>query len=270
MTVRRVADLDFAAVTAGPITPSPSAWEDEVLYFLLVDRFSDGNEDGYLDLAGQPRRGQHPRCSSHPTRAMRSPLRPDAAGWRQAGLDRAGGTLDGLRSKLGYLRRLGITALWISPVLKQAIHPRRAEQLSRLRHPGFPVGRTGLRQQRRIARLVADAHAVGLRVVLDVVLNHTGDVFGVRPVRHRSVPGDRRFTDRPGRSALGRRGLPGGRLAVGIRRAGAFHPARGSRVVAGRGGLPGRTASAPDVLAQGRITNWDNPPEFLEGRFRPV
>ena len=37
---RKVADLDFTGL--GPATPSPSAWADEVLYFLLVDRFSDG------------------------------------------------------------------------------------------------------------------------------------------------------------------------------------------------------------------------------------
>src|SRR3974390_2013753 len=39
-------DVDFAALTARKYTPSPAAWEDQVLYFLLVDRFSDGNERG--------------------------------------------------------------------------------------------------------------------------------------------------------------------------------------------------------------------------------
>ena len=39
--MRRVADL---VLPAGPSTPSPSAWEDEVLYFLLVDRFDDGRD----------------------------------------------------------------------------------------------------------------------------------------------------------------------------------------------------------------------------------
>lgn len=31
-------------------SPSPVAWEDQVIYFLLLDRFSDGNESGYRDL----------------------------------------------------------------------------------------------------------------------------------------------------------------------------------------------------------------------------
>src|SRR5678815_5529745 len=34
-------DLDFAALTRGPFTPSPAAWEDQVLYFLMLDRFLD-------------------------------------------------------------------------------------------------------------------------------------------------------------------------------------------------------------------------------------
>ena len=48
-------DLDFAALTRRTFTPSPAAWEDQVLYFLLVDRFSDGNErGGYRDNDGRP------------------------------------------------------------------------------------------------------------------------------------------------------------------------------------------------------------------------
>jgi hypothetical protein len=39
-------EIDFASLTRGPFTPSPAAWEDQVLYFLMLDRFSDGNEKG--------------------------------------------------------------------------------------------------------------------------------------------------------------------------------------------------------------------------------
>ena len=48
-------DIDFASLTRGPFTPSPAAWEDQVLYFLMLDRFSDGNEKGgHADAAGLP------------------------------------------------------------------------------------------------------------------------------------------------------------------------------------------------------------------------
>ncbi len=48
-------DIDFAALTARKFNPSPAAREDQVAYFLLVDRFSDGNErGGHRDNNGNP------------------------------------------------------------------------------------------------------------------------------------------------------------------------------------------------------------------------
>ena len=38
---RSLLKLDFATLMRGPFTPSPAAWEDQVLYFLMLDRFSD-------------------------------------------------------------------------------------------------------------------------------------------------------------------------------------------------------------------------------------
>ena len=37
-------DIDFASLTRRAFTPSPAAGEDQTLYFLLLDRFSDGND----------------------------------------------------------------------------------------------------------------------------------------------------------------------------------------------------------------------------------
>jgi glycosidase len=39
--------------------------------------------------------------------------------WLDAGAKFCGGTIAGVTSKLGYLKRLGVTAVWISPVFKQ-------------------------------------------------------------------------------------------------------------------------------------------------------
>jgi hypothetical protein len=51
-------ELDFASLTQRTFTPSPAVWEDQVLYFLLLDRFSDGKEkDGYRDHADRPVQG---------------------------------------------------------------------------------------------------------------------------------------------------------------------------------------------------------------------
>ena len=48
-------DIDLGSLTRRAFTPSPTAWEDQVRYFLLLDRFSDGNErGGYRDGEGRP------------------------------------------------------------------------------------------------------------------------------------------------------------------------------------------------------------------------
>jgi hypothetical protein len=177
MTETSALSLDLSAVTATAATSSPSAWEDEVFYFLLVDRFSDGNEDGYRDLGGNLVAGMTPMYSAADN-GNAVTTSQDAAAWRQAGTQFTGGTLAGIRSKLGYLSRLGVTALWISPVLKQA-HT----------DPGVTANYHGYAIQDFLAvdphfgtaedlrGLVSDAHRAGMRVILDIVLNHAGDVF---------------------------------------------------------------------------------------------
>jgi hypothetical protein len=53
MSQTRLADLDWKPLLKRRFHPSPSAWEDQVLYFLLPDRFSDGTERAYLDIRGR-------------------------------------------------------------------------------------------------------------------------------------------------------------------------------------------------------------------------
>jgi len=120
MPIQSLADLQLdALIAARKFTPSPTAWEDEVLYFLLVDRFSDGNENGYRDLNGNLfNAGTTPPFK--PADALNAvQTTADAARWRDAGGGYVGGNLAGVTSKLGYLNRMGVTALWLSPVLKQ-------------------------------------------------------------------------------------------------------------------------------------------------------
>ncbi|OOG22698.1 alpha-amylase [Thioalkalivibrio denitrificans] len=158
----RVRDVDLPRRT--PYYPSPDAWRDEVLYFLLVDRFSDGAEDG------RPLVDRHHPATARPA-INGEPWRWDR--WAQSGGQRwQGGTLEGVRSKLGYLQRLGITALWLSPVFKQRGHLDS--------YHGYGVQdflevdpRFGTRAD--LVALVEDAHGHGLRVILDVIFNHSGE-----------------------------------------------------------------------------------------------
>ncbi len=165
---QRIADLDLASLCReGGHFPSPESWQDQSLYFLLIDRFSDGDEQ----TADAPR-GSTP-LAKKTDRGNAFGDDASAERWRKAGSGYVGGTLAGIRSKLGYLQRLGVTALWISPVLKQAglssYHGYATQDFLRVE--------PRLGTQEDLRDLCADAHEQGLRVVLDVVINHAANVF---------------------------------------------------------------------------------------------
>ena len=151
--------------------PSPVDWRDEVLYFLLVDRFSDGREDSRELL------------DKNNLEAARPGL-PNGELWRwdrwaQSGQQRwQGGKIKGVQSKLGYLKQLGITTIWLSPVFKQRGHLDT--------YHGYGIQdfldvdpRFGCRQD--LVELVSAAHEKGLRIILDVVFNHSGANWLYRP-----------------------------------------------------------------------------------------
>jgi hypothetical protein len=119
--------------------PSPNDWRDEIIYFLLPDRFSNGQEapDRLLDIDLSAPEG------ISRIRALRgAEWRWDK--WQFSGANRfQGGTLAGIRSKLDYLADLGITTLWIAPV--SARH--RRGQLPRLWNPELSRYRPAFRNR---------------------------------------------------------------------------------------------------------------------------
>lgn len=139
---------------------SPADWRDEVIYFLLPDRFSDGQE------------------ATQPLLDPKSPATNRPAGWSwqnwaaSGGGRFQGGTLKGLTSKLGYIKDLGATTVWVGPVWKQRTHWDS--------YHGYAIQdflevdpRFGNRQD--LVDMVAAAHSKGMRVLLDVIFNHTSD-----------------------------------------------------------------------------------------------
>jgi len=170
-------DIDFAALTARKFNPSPAAWEDQVLYFLLVDRFSDGNEGGgYRDNSGNPvSSGSTPLYTANDTN------RVDYEEWLRTGGTWQGGTIKGLKSKLGYLKRLGVTALWVSPVFRQvpfepSYHGYGIQNFLDV-DPHF-----GTREE--LGDFVQAAHEHGIYIILDIIAHHTGNVFAYHPDRY--------------------------------------------------------------------------------------
>ena len=148
-SVKSVTELDFAP--KGMVFPSPIDWRDQFVYFLLVDRFDNNQPDiPAYDPATAPK-GRDPK---------------------QGGLFQ-GGCLKGATRRLDYIKDLGCTAVWLSPIFKN----RREKNDT---YHGYGIQnflevdeRFGTEQDLR--DLVRQAHERGLYVILDIIINHTGD-----------------------------------------------------------------------------------------------
>ena len=261
MPPQRLSDTHLAELVKRKFSPSPAFWEDQVLYFLLVDRFSDDRETNYLDAQGQVvTTGTTPRFElSDQGNAIQTEA--DEQRWREAGNHWVHGKLRGVQSKLGYLRRLGVTALWISPVFKQvayndSYHGYGIQNFLDV-DPHF-----GTREDLR--DLVQAAHEQGIYVILDIILNHAGDVFSYDPDRYKTDDGhfDPRWDGRPYRvrgfhDATGQPTLPFGTIDL------TAHPQAWPD-----GAIwPAEFQAAETFTQKGHISNWDFDPEFLEGDF---
>jgi hypothetical protein len=258
---KSIAEIDFAELIKRQYTPSPDCWADQILYFLMLDRFSDGNEKGgYRDAQDQPvTTGTTPLATSGDIGSIPYwQWLSEAPGWQ-------GGTLKGLRSKLGYLRRLGVTAIWISPVFKQVAFE--------ATYHGYGIQNFldvdphyGTCEDLR--DLVDAAHQQGIYCILDVILNHAGNVFDYRDARYRLSIGedkwlpDAKWDGQPYkvegfRNRYGKPTLP-------------FDPPDAAALDAAwpHGAIWPRELQTPDsFIRKGRIANFDFYPEFQEGDF---
>ncbi|MFZ5986143.1 MAG: alpha-amylase family glycosyl hydrolase [Bacillota bacterium] len=150
-----IADLGELRKTKG--FPSPETWRDQILYFLLPDRFSNGKED-HVPLF-DPNNPQQFKTQ-------------DKRSWMESGKIFQGGKIEGIRSKLTYLKGLGVTTLWIGPLFKQ--------RTDLQTYHGYGIQnffdvdpRFGTREE--LIKLVEEAHELGIYVILDIIYNHTGN-----------------------------------------------------------------------------------------------
>ncbi|HWR01232.1 MAG TPA: alpha-amylase family glycosyl hydrolase [Chlorobaculum sp.] len=254
---KSLAEIDLAEITRGKhYNASPSAWDDEVLYFLMLDRFSDGREfGGFSDSRGKP----VPKPSKGRTTPLYDPSCDAAsapeAEWFEAGKGWCGGTIAGLKDKIGYLSRLGVTAVWVSPVFRQVTgsgdyHGYGIQNFLDV-DPHF-----GTRQE--LCDFVAAAHKAGIRVILDIILNHAGDVYAYRDnQRYFYYEGQQWEVGgyRSGREDNG--SIPFDNLDDDIR----------SRIWPDGAIWPVEFQAASTWSRQGEIRNWDAFPEYLDGDF---
>lgn len=129
---------------------SPKSWEDEVFYSILVDRFANG--DITNDNSNIPDFQREQLKSKKPWSVQR---------WRH------GGDLHGVKSRLSYLRDLGVTVLALSPIFLNSAGEYHGSCTTDLTSIDSNFGNKEL-----LRELVHDAHTLGLKVVLDVQVNH--------------------------------------------------------------------------------------------------
>ena len=141
----------------GKVTPSPTDWRNQVFYFLLPDRFSNGEESG------------NQRFNIKNPGEFKA---KDKKKWMAGGKSFQGGTIKGVKSKLGYLRDLGITALWLGPIWKQR---KDLETYHGYGIQNFLEIDPRFGNKEDLRNLVHEAHAQDIYVILDIIYNHTGN-----------------------------------------------------------------------------------------------
>lgn len=160
--MKSIEDIDLKDIIKNRnYTESPIDWENQIIYFLLIDRFSDGKESKYKIY--------------NPKKDFENIyISGDVSEWESAADRWNGGTIKGVESKLEYLKKLGITTIWLSPIYKQSIYN---ENYHGYGIQNFLEIDPHLGSKNDLVTLVKKAHSVGIYVILDVIINHCGDVF---------------------------------------------------------------------------------------------
>lgn len=167
---RLISFIFLCCITFSPSGFAATDWSDEILYFVLIDRFADGDSSNNYKIERTNPGGFH------------------------------GGDLKGLTQRLDELSELGVTALWINPVQKQMAECPYANApakmgLPEFKHCGFhgywiddfSTMDAHFGNIDDLKNLVAEAHKRNIKVLLDVVYNHAA---------YSSSYGARRTSDR--------------------------------------------------------------------------
>jgi glycosidase len=122
-------------------------WRDQMIYQIVVDRFADGDPNNDFNI------------------------QPSVPGQYH------GGDWQGIIDHLDYLQTLGVTTLWISPVVKNTESDAGFASYHGYWTQDFLRPNAHFGDVSKLRELVDDAHARGMLVILDVVTNHVGQLF---------------------------------------------------------------------------------------------
>ncbi|MFG6114887.1 pullulanase [Halobacillus sp. MO56] len=137
-------------------------WDESIIYFMLTDRFFDGDESN-----------NDPYNLGYDT---------DKRGTYQ------GGDFEGITEKLDYLDNLGVNTIWISPIVENIKYDVRFNEEGDQPYYGYHgywannFGKLNphFGTMEEFHNLIDEAHARDMKIMVDVVLNHTG--YGLKEV----------------------------------------------------------------------------------------
>jgi len=146
-------------------------WRDQVIYQIMIDRFYDGDPNNNFNVE------------------------PSVPGKYH------GGDWQGVIDKLDYLQELGVTALWISPVVKNVeedagFHSYHGYWTQDFLRPNAHFGDLS-----KLRELIDKAHEKNMLVILDVVTNHMGQLF-FYDINGNGIPDDSVFGGGYGHTCL--------------------------------------------------------------------
>ncbi len=143
----QTACMSFDNVEEQKIGTHVDDWRNEVVYQLMVDRFANG------DLANDYRIDRYGAARYH------------------------GGDWRGVEDRLDYIQNLGVTAIWISPIVKNVETDAGVDGYHGYWTQDFTQLNPHFGDLASLRRLVNAAHDRGIKVILDIVVNHVGQLF---------------------------------------------------------------------------------------------
>ncbi len=157
-------DLDRSTDFDGswtPVNPDSENWQDQIIYFILTDRFFNGD-------TGNDRTAGLTDSNGTPYDESKVLVGQPASGYN-------GGDIEGIRQKLQYIKDLGFTAIWLTPPIKCQVAESNYHGYHGYWASDFTKVDPHMGTLEQYQKFVKEAHDKGLYVIQDIVVNHLGD-----------------------------------------------------------------------------------------------
>lgn len=150
---------------------------NEVIYLIMVDRFFNGNPQNDIPL--------YAATTDLDRMLMQRMLDPT----HHEDYNRNfGGDLRGVIQKMDYLESLGVTAIWLTPLIENTYAKVEGGGFSKTAYHGYwgknwyrmapNLTDASLTDRQMMKELIGEAHRHGIKVILDIVLNHSSPING--------------------------------------------------------------------------------------------